>query len=184
MNPLAAGVMLYLLLGLELAARGVFSAGSGGGVVMPSFVLAGVVMIGLFAPVTAALWTALLAGLAMDFCTAGLFTIVGPWALAYLAAAYFVVTVRGMLMRRSVLAWMFTGVVGAALAAVVFVVLMTARSWFDSAVEFRPGHEISVRLLGALYTAAVMAGLWVAKGPLLSLLGLGDGAKRGFGRMR
>lgn len=181
MNPLAAAVFIYLLLAVDLAAQ---TTGSG---VMPLFVLPGIILISLFAPAAAALWTALLAGLLVDLCTGRTIdgqwtTIIGPAAVSHLVAAYFTVTIRGMMLRRTILAWVFMAVVGAMLASCAFVILLTMRSWFEPGINWETWRELSTRLLSSLYAGLVMAGLWLIRRPLMSLLSLSEQSSRSYGR--
>ncbi|MBL0869894.1 MAG: hypothetical protein IBJ18_04880 [Phycisphaerales bacterium] len=185
MNPLAVTLMMYLCLALESAVR---TAVAGGGV-SPYFVLPAVVMVAMFAPVQSALWTGLLAGLATDLLGVRMIdqvptVVVGPHALGYLAAAYFTTTIRGMMMKRSIFAWVFVAICAGGLAQCTVVVLMTVRSWVDGGMAWTVWGELGTRLFSALYGGAVMAGFWLCSRVMLPIMGLNEQAtSRGYGRM-
>ena len=90
--PLLLG---YLLLALEAPVREALRLGPTAA--SPSLVFPLVVFIALLASNGAAMWTALLIGLAVDLTTLrgpGAIVIAGPHALGYAAAAYTILTLR------------------------------------------------------------------------------------------
>jgi hypothetical protein len=179
MNVLGTVVILYILLGLELATGSAF----GPNVVMPCFLLPGIVMIAMFAPPSQARWTGFLAGLALDLLTErnGV-ALVGPHALAGLLCASFVVTIRGMMIRRSALAWIFLAVAATLLAQLALVSLVTIRSWFEPAIIWNVWQELGQRVLASAYTAPIGGALWALRGWLMALAGLSDKPLRSSSR--
>ncbi len=179
MNALGAGLILYILLGLELATRNAF----GPNTVMPYFLMPGIVMIAMFAPPAQARWTGFLAGLALDLLTErNQIPLVGPHALAGLAAASFVVTIRGMMIRRSALAWIFLAVAATLLAQLVLTSILTIRSWTEPTIEWNVWHELGQRTLSSGYTALIGAALWAMRSWLMALAGLSDKSLRSSSR--
>lgn len=188
MNWLPLSILAYLLLAAEPAARGLLRLGSADPGVWPMLAFVLVVHVALVASGQAALWTALIVGAAFDLLfvrvgPATTFALVGPGAVGFVAAAYFVTTLRGMVARNSLFALAAVCVPAAAIAGLVAVVLLEVRSWFDPDMgPFPAGAELWARLGCALYTGvAAFAVGWVIR--LLSpLLGLGEGHGRRSGR--
>lgn len=168
MNWITAAVFAYVLLALEralamehLALPITHSS--------PSFLLPLLVFIALHAPAAPTLWTAVALGLATDLTApltvhgapdiADRLIVVGPCALGFLLAAYFVLTIRGVMIRRNPLTLIFLSVVAAALAQILASTLLTVRSWLDPSLDWSFWTELATRLLSALYTAAAAAAL-------------------------
>ncbi|MCE2968361.1 MAG: hypothetical protein ACK55O_03490 [Phycisphaerales bacterium] len=186
MNRLGTFIVGYILLALELSLRPELMLASSGGVgPSPLFLFPLVVFAALNAPLSAALWTAGLAGLAVDLAavrpaagTVAMATI-GPTALGYLAAAYFVALLRGMIIKRSALAFGFTCVVSAIIAQIVAASILLIRGLLDAQLAPPPG--LWLRLGDALYTALTAVVLFYAFRSLAAILGMSESGHRRFG---
>lgn len=183
MNPLSFLIAAWLMFGLELGLRDALELGATG--IAPSFVIVLLAMISLLASKRAALWAGLLLGVLMDLTHTmpgpggfGAVVTVGPYALGSLLAAYSIVTLRALVIKRNPITLVFLSAVAAFLVNIVFVAIMTARSWYDPMIEFSPVAE----LLQRLGVAAYSGGLALVLGPLLlyfsPLLGFTAGDKR------
>ncbi len=174
MNPLAVAVFGYLLLGLEEALRPALSLGETR--IAPYLVVVLVCFVALHAPTLAALWTGLALGLCSDLLAArsaeggaAVTIIIGPNAVGFLAAAGFVVVIRGLMMRRNPWVMVFLAVVGSAVAKVAAAFLLAVRSVLDPAISISPAVELTTGLGSSLYTAVTAAALvW----PLNRMIGL------------
>ncbi len=190
MNTLAIGLLAYVLMGLELGLRPHIGLGPTGAThIAPSLVLPLVLYVALFAPANAALWLALAVGVVVDLTSVEalkgetqLLWVVGPNALGYLTAAYLVVTIRGIMIKRNPLTLVFLSLVGAALAALVAVAILTVRHQIYADMLRPPGQELLARLGSALYTGAVALVLAPVFGVLSGVLGLQDQPHRRYGR--
>lgn len=184
-------VLGYLLLALEPVAREALRLGSAGA--SPSLVLPLVVFVALFAPAVPAYWTALLLGLAADLATlrnsvgaTGTLppiVVIGPGALGFLATAFFVHTVRSIVMRNNPLTIGVLSIIGAAIAGLVATSVLTARGIFffgswDDAIEFSPWRDLVIRLTGALYTGGTGLVLGLVFLAMFNLFGFQDAAGR------
>jgi uncharacterized membrane protein YczE len=173
-----------VLLGLEQAIKSPLAVGHTA--IAPSMVIPLVVFIALFAPPLAALWTALLIGLAVDLSTVwsngvSELVVVGPCALGYVAGAYFVLTVRALLYRRNPITMMAMSVLAAALAGLVFVAIHSIRTIYTDAYVFHGLSELGERLLAAIYTGAAGLVLAFVLFPMMPLFGFHDPRERRFG---
>lgn len=176
MNFLATLVAAYVAFALELGLRQALALG--GGNAAPSFVFALAIVIAVAAPPGAVLWTFLLFGLLTDLtwpqeAIGGVrsFAIVGPYALGYLVAAQFVLSMRALIIRRNPLSLAFLCGVGYLVAQVVVVALLTFRSSYTP-IEWNPTQQLLWRGGGALYTAMLGLLIGLIAGPLTSALGL------------
>jgi len=188
MNPLAAGILAYVLIGLELALRPALGLGDTG--VAPSLVLPLVVFVAMSAQAPQALWMGLLTGMAVDLLTKFpraaadpiTVTLIGPNAIGFLAAAYVTLTLRGLMIRRNPLSLVALTLAGGALAALIAVALITLRAQFDSAMLWSPTRELLSRLGWAAYSSAVAFVLFYVLRALSGVLGLADTSSRRYAR--
>lgn len=179
----------YILLALEAPIREFIRIGT----VSPSLVFPLVVFVALLASSNAAMWTALLVGAAVDVTTARATTgapivIIGPHALGYVAAAYMILTLRPMVMRKNPITLVALSVIGAGLAAIVVVSVLAIRqmifrgSWADG-LGGSLFHDLWQRWLDACYTGAaaiVLSGIFL---PLAPWFGFQDpSVRRPFSR--
>lgn len=145
----------YVLLALEGGLHDLLALGSAR--LVPSLITALVVFVVLHAPPVSAMWFALLAGLAVDLLSPlgpGASPVPGPQALGMLAGAYFVLTVRGVMIRRNPLTVVALTLLAAGLAQLVVCTLLTLRAMAGHLSGWDPGAQMLLRMGAALYTAA------------------------------
>jgi hypothetical protein len=108
--------------------------------------------------------------------------VLGPNALGYFVAAYFVLTVRALVFRRNPLTFIVLSVLGAGLAGVTAVGVLTLRAAVGFGVPIDPAASptLTGALLTALYTGVSGAVLVFAFRPLSGALGLADGTARRY----
>jgi hypothetical protein len=187
MNPVAVAVAAYVFLGLEAALRGPLALGNTAAT--PSFMMILAVFLAVHGPARSVPWVCMLMGLLLDLIGSrpiaggeALTTIIGPNALGFFAAAHAVLALRGVMMRRNPVAFLFLCTAATMLAHLVVVFVLTGRSWVDSSLAWSPLAELLARLGGSVYTG--LASLVV--GPLLhmatGLFGFADGYSRRPGR--
>ncbi|MHC5004820.1 MAG: rod shape-determining protein MreD [Planctomycetota bacterium] len=130
------------------------------GHVYPSTVGVLVVFIALFAPRQAALWAAWILGVLMDLAPREQGILIGPNALGYVFATYFVLQVRTMVFRQRLLTAALLTVICLSAAGVVEVAVLTVRSWFADAgspsADVRPVIEF-LRRLGIAACSGILA---------------------------
>ncbi len=177
MNWIAFAVVAWMLFGLELGLKPALQLGATG--MAPSFVLVLLVITSMAAQRTAALWGALVIGVLLDLTSplpvapprggaaADSIVLVGPHALGCLVAAYAVLVLRAVVMKRSVLAIAFLCLIAAGLETIVAWVVITARSWYDPLISSQMRDALGARLGSAVYTGV----LSLALGPALALIG-------------
>jgi len=173
MNWPVVALALYLTLGVELGSRAALTiAGS----FVPSLLIALVALIAAFAPMTAALWIALLAGALTDLTTpvattSGPTIVLGPSAVGFVVGTYAVLTIRGLFLRRHATSLVVLAVIAATCAGLTAAGLLAIRQITDSGFTLA-GPQVISRLGSALYTAipaALLALLWRRAMPLLGL---------------
>jgi len=156
----------YVLLALESPVREALRLGPSGA--SPSLLLPFVVFVALFGSPPAALWNGLLIGLAVDLTTfrgEAATAIAGPYALAYAAAAYFVLSTRSMVVRRSPITLPVMSILASLVAALVVTVIFAIRrtlwggAWADG-FGGALGSDLWRGIVGSLYTGAT--GLFLA----------------------
>ena len=156
MNVILFALVAWVTLGLEIALPPVLDAGGGG--VQPSFLIPLLVFVALHADPRPVRWSALSLGLLVDLVRpvvlvdGGAAAIPGPHALGFLLAAQMTLSLRGMVVRRNPLTLVILSIVGATVAAVVVVAIMTLRSFFDASVVWAGGRALLPGLLSAFYT--------------------------------
>lgn len=191
MNPLSVTVFVYLLLGIESAVRGIYAVpGTDAIGIMPFFVLPGVIFVAMFAPPSFAWWTGLLAGLLLDLLAfhasrvgSEFLVIPGPAALGFLAAAMFTTTIRGMMLKRSILAMVFVCVVGSIVAQCVQVSLLSVHWAMGSdMIGFSPTTTLWYGVRCALLTAIPAVVFAIGSRWLIPILGMTDSSSRRMGR--
>ncbi|HVU62533.1 MAG TPA: hypothetical protein VHC70_01055 [Phycisphaerales bacterium] len=182
--PLLIG---YLLLALESPVREALHLGppgSSGG--SPSLVVPFIVFVALFASSGAALWTALLLGLATDLSTLRgqeALVIVGPYALGYLAIAGFILKIRPLVVRKNPVTIVVLSVLGDLLGAFIIVFILGLRrmffwgSWADPAGESLT-TDLWHRIIGAFYTSLPALGLGLIFLLLMPWFGFNEAAGR------
>jgi rod shape-determining protein MreD len=185
MNWVTVLIAGYLLTGLDLGLReGVQLWPTH---IVPSLVIPFVVYVALFAPVTGALWTGLLVGLVVDLSTTrgpadSAVVIVGPHAIGFLVMAYFVLTVRTMVIRRNPLTLGALSAIGAAIGYLIAIVVLQIRAWYGDPISFSLTDEVLQRLGSALATGLSGMALSVVLFPMFPVFGFYDQSARRFTR--
>ncbi|MFG0256839.1 MAG: hypothetical protein ACF8GE_02950 [Phycisphaerales bacterium JB043] len=176
MNWAAATILSWIALGLDVGLASALQLGDWG--VRPAFTIIVLAYVSCHAPRQEALWLSLVLGVVMDLthesfspASMGTVTIVGPHALGCVAASMLVMTLRGSIMRSSLLAMAFLGGVSVLAVHLVVVSMIEARSWYDGSVAIHAGAGLWRGVLIAVYTsvvALVLSPLLGALGPVLS----------------
>lgn len=178
----------WLVLGIDAGLSIHLSPGGGEGLrVAPSFTIPFLVYIALSAPMLPTMWTALLLGLMADLTSVRgdpAIATIGPHVFGYLAAAYLVQTLRGVMMRKSLVALIVLSIPAKLLASVVAIAIMTVRSMYTNGlgagVEFHPLPEMGRALLSALVTGFSAALLGLALIPMHGLFHFRDANSRRY----
>jgi cell shape-determining protein MreD len=183
MNWPVIALAIYLSLGIDLGARAALTIG---GSAAPSLLAALVALIAAFAPATAALWVALLAGALVDLTTPvatteGPTLVLGPSALGFVVGAYVVVTLRTLFARRHATALVVLAVLAAGAAGLVAAGLLALRQVTDSGFTLA-GPQVLGRIGSALYTAVPAMGLALVWRRVMPVLGLVDPFARRWDR--
>lgn len=186
MNIIAVFVAGYACFALELGLRKALAIGSAG--IAPSFVFILCVLVALSAPSSVAMWTCLILGLITDLTwpheIAGgvsTATIAGPYAVGYLVACQFVLSIRGNMFKRNPLTLGVLCGFGMAIAQIVVVALYTFRSGYTE-IPWDPTSQLLARLGVALYTGVVGLVVGFFAGPLTAALGVHQAPQRRFTR--
>lgn len=186
MNAIAVLVAGYACFSLELGLRKALAIGSAG--IAPSFVFILCVLIALSAPSSVAMWTCLILGLITDLTwpheiASGVSTatIAGPYAVGYLVACQFVLSIRGNMFKRNPLTLGVLCACGMAIAQIVVVALYTFRSGYTE-IPWDPTSQLLARMGVALYTGLVGLVVGIFAGPLTAALGVHQAPQRRFTR--
>lgn len=194
MSTLPVIVAAYLLLALEVALRQPLTLGASG--IAPHLVIVLVVFVAMWGQGLGVYWTALACGLGVDLLwtravapagvgvgpVTGVVVLLGPHAVAYVLAANVVLTLRGVMMRRSPLTLPVLSVLAAGLSGLLVVFLLTVRAALDPDLSVSTLREAGAALGSAAYTG-LAAG--VLQFPLRwgqGLMGLEDSGARRFSR--
>jgi hypothetical protein len=144
------------------------------GPVSPRLELILVVFVGLFAArrTSLAAWATM--GLAVDLLTEypdGV-TLIGPFALGFLAGGLVLHHLRGMVLRTHPLSLAFSVFVCGLAVQLVVVAIFAIRASYDPMPGFSGGSALAARLLGLIYTAAIALVLAWPLMKTVNLLGL------------
>ena len=172
-------IVAYVVLGLETAVKPELAIGP----VSPSFIVPFLTFIALSGPTVPVLWVAVVMGMIADLYSPrddGTLVVLGPYALGYMAAAYLVLVMRGLMFRRSPLSMIFLSILATALAELVLVAFMTLRSAYTDPETWSAARELAGRMLGALYTVMSAGVLSLILFPLTPLFGFQDIHSRRF----
>jgi rod shape-determining protein MreD len=154
--------------------------------VAPSFLIPFVVFIAMYAPPVPTLWLALVLGAAVDLTSprgAAGYVVLGPYAIGYIVAAYLVLTMRGLMFRRSPLTVVFLSVLASAMAELIVVACLSARAAvYHEALGWNPSAELVNRLLSSAYTAFTAGLLSLILLPMAPLFGFQEATGRRFAR--
>jgi len=181
MNWLLFAIVGWVVLGLELSLRELLQLGPGG--IAPSFMLAYMVFIAMWAPASGALGAAFLLGMLVDLTGPILIgsqthVVAGPHALGYTLGAWLVVNARGSVMRRNPVTLVSLTVLTGVINAVVVVFLHSVRDLYDP-FAWKPTGELVVALASALYSGAAAAALALPLFGIIPLFGFPSGVAHG-----
>jgi hypothetical protein len=179
-------IMAWVLLALETALRPTLALWSPAAV--PSLVFIFATFIAMCAQARFASWWAIALGLAADLTSplpvshAGPpLVVVGPHALAYLAAAHLVLSLRGVVIRRNPLTLGFLTLSAGLVAQSLLITMFWVRHFYDPII-FAATDELFARLAGVAYSALLAVPFALVLIPLAESLGLPNPARGRFGR--
>lgn len=176
-------IMAYVVLGLETAVKPALAISPSGFRFSPTFLVPFLTFVALSGPTVPVLWVAVILGMIVDLYSprdTGELVVLGPYALGYMAAAYLVLVMRGLMFRRSPLSMMFLSILATAMAELVVVAFMTIRSVYTDPSAWSAGSELANRLLGALYTVMSAGVMSLILFPLTPVFGFQDIHSRRF----
>lgn len=186
MRWLTFGIAAWVFFGLELGLRGALELGNVG--VAPSFALALLAFVAMWASGAHVVWAGVAIGALIDLTTAwplagggGAVTLLGPYAVGCACGAYAGLQLRALMIRSHPLAMGALALLVCLIVHAVVSAFITVRSFYPSPVEFEAGRELFARGFSSLYTA----GLAVIVGPVLGVMGPAFGfqmsRRRGWG---
>jgi len=186
-NWLAFAAVAWVFLGLEKGLRDALELGSTGA--SPSFVFGLLTFIAISAQSTTALWAAIALGLAMDLVFnvplqggAGTVNIPGPHALAYVLGTQFILSLRGVMVRRNPLSMGFLALVGFLVCSATLLAIFTTKATLGVPIEWDATRKLLEGLGSSLYTGVLATLLGLVLIPLAPFLGLPSHQQRRFGR--
>ena len=160
MNWITFIIASWVCLGLDLGLRESLQIGNLS--IAPSFTIALLAFIGLWASTTSALWSAIILGVLLDLVNPvhttddAMATVVGPYALGCLLGMSAVINLRAVMFRKSILTQAFLTLVLMVIAEIVVTFSLSFRQWYDVINFGQPIGELLLRLGSALYTALVV----------------------------
>ncbi len=159
MNWVVFAIIAWALFGFQVGLRDALQLGASS--IAPSFVIPLVIFVALWARLGAAMVAALIIGLTLDL----IYTwptdrgeelvIIGPWSFGCMLAAYTVLNLRTMMFRRSIVTVAILSVIGAAIAQIFGLALVTVRSTYDDILLPSAAAELWPRLASSIYTGAL-----------------------------
>ena len=179
MNWLVFAVSAWVALGLERSLKHQpLSLTFGGVTLAPSFMLVLMVWLALAAAPAQALWAAMILGLLMDFTSrytldsgqAALIT--GPMALAYLAAARFVLGSRWVMLRRNPVALALMTLGAGALVTIASAVPLTMHRLYGDPIVWRAWPHVAGGFGSAFYSALLALPFGLLLNPVSGAFGL------------
>lgn len=176
MNPIVAGLLAWLLLGLQLGLAETLRLGEAGPT--PDLLLVLMAFVALHAPSRVAGWTALALGGITDMTWAvplddgGSASMLGPHMLGYVLASQAIVALRANLIRRNPLTLGAVTLLAGLISGAVVVAIVTFRDAYDP-LAWRAGAELLTRLGSAGYSGVAAVILAFALLPLTPVMGFG-----------
>lgn len=158
MNWIVFAIVAWICFGCQLGLRDALQLGSS--TIAPSFVIPLLVFVALWARQGAALVAALVIGVMLDLINTWPterghdIVVMGPWAFGCMLAAYTTLNLRTMMFRKSIITIAILSVLGAAIAQIFGLALLTVRSSYDDIVLPSAAAELWPRLASAIYTGA------------------------------
>lgn len=147
-------LLAWLALSFEIGLKDSIALGPG---LAPSFVLILSTWVALGATPSFARWTAIGLGAAMDLAAArpladgATVVILGPYALGFLLAAQFTLTLRGVMFRKSPYSLALLAALSGIVSGAIVVALLFVRSWYEP-LDFHATADLFARGGAALYT--------------------------------
>jgi hypothetical protein len=180
MNVLLVAVLGWLAIGLEMGLKGTLSMQFGAASAAPSFVIPLAVFIALCAPAMQAVWACLILGAFLDLTAPQAIageniTVLGPYAVGMAIACQFVLSIRGLVIRRHPLAVVMLSMIAAAIMHIVVVAFFTLRDICGDPVVWHTTQELLGRFISAGLTSITAFFIALALGPMAPLLGLPAG---------
>jgi hypothetical protein len=178
MNWLVFGVAAWLVMGLEVGLKVRLTFMPGGIPLAPSFALVLMVWIALAAAPAQALWGAVIIGLLVDLSSqsaseaGGMVTLVGPMALAYLAASRFVLGSRWVMLRRNPVALALMTLGAGLLVTIVSAVPLTIHKIYGDPIAWSAWPHILGGFGSAFYSAILAVPMAFVLNPALGAFGV------------
>lgn len=188
---------VYVVLAIQVGLAPALSIATPLGEVQPRFVLLLAVLIGLSAPPSAALVACLVLGTLLDLVTpwtvaldgaeATELTLIGPYALGYLAGGYALLQLRTMVFRRQPLTIGTMVLLSGFAVQLIVVAVLSIRGWYEPIVGWLapPGaaagsgmRQLALRVLALLYTAVIGVALALPLTRLGPALGIDTRSRR------
>lgn len=161
MNVIVVVLVGYLFIALQQGLAPAFDVTMRWGTLTPQLVLIFAVYLGLLAPVNTVVWAWAAIGLSMDLLTptAEGALLIGPYTVSYLAGAFVVRQLRGMVLRTHPISHAFC-VIGAGLAVhLVVTAIFGIRQVYDPIDGYAALRDMGARVLAVLYTAPFAAAI-------------------------
>ena len=178
MNWLVFAVAAWVVMGLEIGLTLGLTWSPGGVPIAPSFALVFMVWVALAAAPAQALWGAIILGLLVDLTSQlsldpdGVVTLVGPMALAYLAAARFVLGSRWVMLRQNPVALALMTLGAGLLVTIVSALPMTIHKVYGDPIAWRAWRHILGGFGSAFYSALLALPMALILNPALGAFGV------------
>ena len=161
MRWLIFAIWAYLLLALQVSLAEMVAIPTAFGLVEPRFMLSLAVFVGLSASPSVVYAALFMIGLALDVTRdwplpdGTAVTLIGPYTLGYLAGAYTILELRGMMFRYHPMT-IGSMIVASGIAVMLIVVaLCSARGWYEAWANWNATDELVRRAIGLLYSGAI-----------------------------
>lgn len=190
-------VLAYVLLALQLGLKGAMSFETSWGTVEPRFVLVLAAFVGLWAKPGVAMTSWGVLGILLDLTTTwavagsgaesaaagagevagalgtdGGLTLIGPYALGYLAGGYVLLLLRSVLVREHPLTLGAMAVASGFAAHLIVVAVFTVRAWYEPLAGWSGTHELVIRLGSLLYTGVLAVAVAPVLNRMVTLMGI------------
>ncbi|MEX2672579.1 MAG: hypothetical protein WD294_10760 [Phycisphaeraceae bacterium] len=156
-------IAVYVLVALQVSLASAMRFETAGGVVEPMFMLALLVFVGLSATPRVVVVAAVVMGVVLDatmvwpMADGRGMTVLGPFALGYLAGGVALLQIRPMVFRQHPLAYAVMILFAGFAVQLVVVGLFSVRIWYDPMADFAPASQLFLRTLSVFYSAVVGA---------------------------